>query len=85
MKAAAPFMRDQWRAHASFVAEQLVGRPALPGRRERRALPMSTAYMNFWWIKAALPHLADGLLAEFPKIDAWVARVAAIGHGTADR
>ena len=40
------------------------------------------AYMNFWWIKAAIPHVAASLLKEYPAIDAWVARIAAIGHGT---
>jgi glutathione S-transferase len=37
--------------------------------------------MNFWWIKAAIPHVAGAMLSEFPKIEAWVARIAALGHG----
>jgi glutathione S-transferase len=81
MKAMAPFARDQWRAHASFLEEQLSdGRHFLigttPGASDVHC------YMNIWWIRAALPHLADGLLAEFPSVIAWASRVAAIGHGT---
>ena len=80
MKAMAPFARDQWRAHAGFLDEQLSdGRHFLIG-----ATPGASdvhCYMNIWWIRAALPHLADGLLAEFPAVIAWASRVAAIGHG----
>jgi glutathione S-transferase len=80
LKAAAPFARDQWRAHADFVAETLEdGRDFMGGPKPGAA--DIHAYMNFWWIKAAIPHVAPWLLAEFPKIDAWVARVAALGHG----
>jgi glutathione S-transferase len=80
MKAAAPFVRDQWRAHADFVAETLEdGRDFMGGPKPGAA--DIHAYMNFWWIKAAVPNAAATLLKEFPKIDAWVARVAAIGHG----
>ncbi|HEY1632592.1 MAG TPA: glutathione S-transferase family protein [Rhizomicrobium sp.] len=80
MQAAAPFARDQWRAHADFVAETLEdGRDFMGGPKPGAA--DIHAYMNFWWIKAAVPHIAGELLAEFPKIEAWVARVAGIGHG----
>jgi glutathione S-transferase len=81
MKAAAPFARDQWRAHADFVAETLEDGRAFMGGPKPGAADLH-AYMNFWWIKAAIPHVAPHLLAEFPKIEAWVARVAALGHGT---
>jgi glutathione S-transferase len=81
MQAAAPFARDQWRAHADFVAETLEdGRDFLGGTKPGAA--DIHAYMNFWWLKAAVPHVAEQLLTEFPKITAWVARVASIGHGT---
>ena len=80
MAAAAPFAKDQWRAHADFVAETLEdGRDYMGGPKPGAA--DIHAYMNFWWIKAALPHLAGAMMQEFPKIDAWVARVAALGHG----
>jgi glutathione S-transferase len=80
LKAAAPLARDQWRAHAGFVAETLAdGRAFLGG-----AVPGAAdihAYMNFWWIKSAIPHIAASLTKEYPKIEAWTGRVAAIGHG----
>jgi len=80
MAAAAPFAKDQWRAHADFVAETLEdGRDYMGGAKPGAA--DIHAYMNFWWIKAALPHLAGGMMAEFPKIEAWVARIASLGHG----
>jgi glutathione S-transferase len=80
MKAAAPFARDQWRAHADFVAETLEDGRDFTGGPKPGAADIH-AYMNFWWLKAAIPHVAASLTQEFPRIDAWVARVAAIGHG----
>lgn len=80
MKAAAPFMRDQWRAHMGFVAEQLEdGRAFLLG--DRPSLVDIHCHMNPWFMKSALPHVADALMKEFPKAEAWFARVNAIGHG----
>jgi glutathione S-transferase len=81
LKAAAPFARDQWRAHADFVAETLEDGRAFMGGPAPGAADLH-AYMNFWWVRAALPHIAPSLTAEYPKIDAWVARIAALGHGT---
>ncbi|HWA92413.1 MAG TPA: glutathione S-transferase family protein [Rhizomicrobium sp.] len=80
LKAAAPFARDQWRAHADFVAETLEDGRAFMGGAAPGAADLH-AYMNFWWVKAAIPHIAASLTKTTPKIDAWVARVAAIGHG----
>jgi glutathione S-transferase len=80
MQAAAPFAKDQWRAHADFVAETLEdGRDHMGGAKPGAA--DIHAYMNFWWLKAAVPHVAAAMLKEFPRIDAWTARVAALGHG----
>jgi glutathione S-transferase len=80
MAAAAPFAKDQWRAHADFVAETLEdGRDYMGGAKPGAA--DIHAYMNFWWIRAAIPHVAVSLMKEFPKIEAWVARIASIGHG----
>ena len=80
LKAAAPFARDQWRAHAAFIEEHLTsGHPYLQG-----ADPTANdvhVYMNFWWIEQAIPHVADTLLKEFRLVRAWIERVAAIGHG----
>ncbi len=80
LKAAAPFARDQWRAHAAFVEEHLTsGRAYLQG--DNPTANDVHVYMNFWWIKAAIPHVAASLLKEYPAIDAWVARIATLGHG----
>jgi glutathione S-transferase len=80
MAAAAPFARDQWRAHADFVAETLEDGRAFMGGPKPGAADIHV-YMNFWWLKAAVPQAADKLLGEFSKIADWIARVAAIGHG----
>jgi glutathione S-transferase len=80
MKAAAPFMRDQWRAHADYIAETLEDGRAFMGGPKSGAADIH-AYMNVWWLKAALPHVADQLLKEYPKTVEWAARIAAIGHG----
>ena len=81
MAAAAPFARDQWRAHADFVAETLEDGRAFLGGRAPGAADIH-AYMNFWWLKAAVPQAADKLLAEFPRIVDWIGRIAAVGHGS---
>lgn len=80
MKAAAPFARDQWRAHADFVAETLEDGRVFMGGAAAGAADIH-AYMNFWWLKAAVPHVAQPLLKEFPKVEAWGERMAALGHG----
>ncbi|MGH6872502.1 MAG: glutathione S-transferase family protein [Rhizomicrobium sp.] len=81
MQAAAPFARDQWRAHADFLAETLEdGRPFMGGPKPGAA--DIHAWMNVWWVKAAVPAVAENLLAEFPKIQAWAERIAALGHGS---
>ena len=80
MQAAAPFAKDQWRAHASFLAEQLAdGRAFLQG--EAPTIADIHAYMNLWFTKNFISGTAEVLLKEFPAIDAWYARVTAIGHG----
>jgi glutathione S-transferase len=80
MKAVAPFVKDQWRAHASFVAEQLEdGRKFVLG--ETPSAADAHAHMNFWFMKGAIANTTAALLKEFPAIDAWFERVTAIGHG----
>lgn len=80
LKAAAPFMKDQWRAHAGFVAEQLAdGRDFLQGKVP--TVVDAHVYMNFWFMKGTVAATAASLLREFPAIDAWYERVRAIGHG----
>jgi hypothetical protein len=80
MQAAVPFAKDQWRAHASFLAEQLAdGRAFLQGTAP--TIADIHAYMNLWFAKNFIATTASTLLTEFPAIDAWYARVTAIGHG----
>jgi glutathione S-transferase len=81
MKAAAPFARDQFRAHLSFIAEQLDdGRLYLQGTDP--TLADVHAMMNLWFLKGVLPQVAKAFLEEFSKIEAWYGRLRAIGHGT---
>ena len=80
LKAAAPFARDQWRAHAAFIEEHLTsGRAYLQG--DNPTANDIHVFMNFWWIKQAIPNVAETLLKEFRLVRAWIERVAAIGHG----
>ena len=80
MKAVAPFMRDQWRAHAGFLADQLAdGRGFLTG--DNPSMADAHGYMNLWFLKSAVPDIAGGFLAEWPKLGFWYTRLAGIGHG----
>lgn len=80
MSNAAPFMRDQWRAHASFLAERLADSgPFLQGKEP--TILDAHAHMNIWFMKGAIANTTASLLKEFPAIDAWFERVQAIGHG----
>lgn len=80
MQAAAPFMRDQWRAHAAFIAEQLAdGRAFMLGAQP--GIADLHCHMNFWFMKGTIAATTAALLEEFPNIDPWYARVNAIGHG----
>src|SRR5258706_8944557 len=74
MKSAAPFARDQFRAHLAFVAEQLEdGRSFLQGASP--TLADVHAMMNLWFLKGALPQIAMTLLEEFSSVDAWYTRL----------
>ncbi len=80
MKAVIPQFRDQWRAHAGLIADQLAdGRAFLEGATPT-ALDIH-AHMNVWFLKGAFAKTADALLAEFPLVNAWFGRIGAIGHG----
>ncbi len=81
MKAAAPAMQDQWRAHAGFLAEQLVdGRSFLMG--DNPTIVDAHSYMNVWFLKARVCDFADKIMDEWPKLGFWFTRLSAIGHGT---
>ena len=80
LKAAAPMMRDAYRAHTAFLEDQLSdGRAFWDG--DKPGLADIHAFMNPWFIANALPHRAGETLKEFPNVQAWFDRVKAIGHG----
>jgi glutathione S-transferase len=80
MKSAIPQMRDQFRAHVSWIGTQLAdGRNWMAG--DSAGLCDVHAYMNIWYLRSSLPDAADKMLSEFPRTRAWESRVRAIGHG----
>lgn len=80
MRGAAPFMRDQWRAHAAFLADQLADeRCFLQGQSP--TVVDAHSYMNLWFMKGAVSQTTTNLLKEFPLVEGWYERVRAIGHG----
>lgn len=79
MKAAAGFMRPQWRAQAAWIEAGLAGGDWLSGKAP--GLADIAAYMNIWFLARNLPDLADELLGGLPRTQGWRGGVAAIGHG----
>lgn len=80
LKAAAPFAKDQFRAHTAFIADQLAdGRAFVQGAAATAA--DLHCHLNIWFAKSFVPQAADRILAEFPKVADWYARMNAIGHG----
>ena len=79
MKAAAPIMRNQWRAQAAWLEEGLAGGNFLGGSTP--SLADIASYMNVWWTGSAVPGVAAAMVAGFPRTQAWRERMAAIGHG----
>lgn len=80
MTAVIPQMRDQLRAHVGWIEAQLAAGAPWFGGGEVSLLDIN-AFMNIWYIRSSLP-AAGELLAEFPEVQAWEARMRAIGHGT---
>ena len=80
LKAAVPVMRDAYRAHTAFLEDQLSDGRAFWGG-DKPGLADIHAFMNPWFINSALPHKAAETIAEFAHVQAWYARVKAIGHG----
>lgn len=80
MKAAAPMLRDQWRAIAGFADAQLAhSAPFLDG--DRAGLTDLAVWLNVWFLRNGAPHVFAALTADMPGLTAWVARMVAIGHG----
>jgi glutathione S-transferase len=79
MKAALPYMREQWRKHAEALESKLGDNDFLGGSSP--SLADVAAYMNVWWLGGAARETAAELLDGLPKTQAWRARIRAIGHG----
>ncbi|BCW87841.1 hypothetical protein sos41_09720 [Alphaproteobacteria bacterium SO-S41] len=84
MAAAVPLMREQFRAHTSFLEAQLKARgPYLAG--EKATVTDIHAHMNVWFLSSFTPAEAAGLLAEFPLVRAWYALMNTAGYGTHEK
>ena len=79
MKAAAPFMRQQWRAYAAWLENGLQQDDFLGGVTP--SLADVAAWMNIWWLSGASPKIAAELLCGLERTCAWRDRIRAIGHG----
>lgn len=80
MKAAVPLMREQWRAHVSFIDSALKSGGDWIGGRP--GIEDIHAHMNVWFVSNFTPDEAMKILPEFPRVGAWYRRMNAIGHGT---
>lgn len=79
LKAAAPFLKPQWRAYAAWLEDGLAGRDFLGGAAP--SLADVACWMNIWWTGAAAAQAYDGMTAGFARIPAWRDRLRQIGHG----
>jgi glutathione S-transferase len=79
IKAASTPMRVQWRAQAAWIERALGDSAFLAG--DAAGLADIAAYMNVWFLASVAPRVADALLADLERVQAWRRRVAAIGHG----
>ncbi len=79
LKAAAPMMRDQWRARLMLIEERLAaGKGAGAGLYLIGAKPGFVdvhAYMNVWWMKQAVPDFAEACFESAPQTAAWYRRL----------
>ena len=78
-KADLPHLLAQLRGQLGWIDQRLAtGRPFLLG--EQPALPDVLTYYLIWFIRGRWEE-GPALLSEFAALEAWEARVAAIGHG----
>lgn len=69
----------QLRAQFGWINQRLAtGRPFLLG--DQPGLPDAFTYYLVWFLHGRWPE-GPAFIAEFPSIEAWQARVAALGHG----
>jgi len=78
MKANAPHLRDQLRAHVGLLEAQLCDRHFLLG--DSPGLADLCAYHPLWFVRNV--PAGAGALAASPRVTAWLERVAALGHGS---
>ncbi len=79
VRADLPHIVAQLRSQLGWIDQRLVtGRSFILG--DAPALPDALAYYLVWFIRGRWEG-GPRLLAEFPALEAWEARVAAIGHG----
>lgn len=80
MKAAAPLLAEQFRAQLGWIEEQLSdGRSFLAG--DKPGIADAAVFYNLAFMRWTSP-AGTKLIEAWPKLLAWEARVAAIGHGT---
>jgi glutathione S-transferase len=79
MKAAAPMMRDQWRARLMLLEERLQGGKGAGAGNfligQRPGLVDVHAHMNVWWMVNAVPQFAEECFARAPLTRAWYERL----------
>lgn len=80
MKRMAAPMQAQWRAYASWIEAALANQDYLGGAGP--SLADAAAYMNVWFAAGAISATAQRLMEGLPRLAAWRARIAAIGHGS---
>ena len=80
MKAAAPMLRDQWRAHLMQLEERLEGgRGAGSGLwliSTKPGLVDIHAHMNIWFVQRNVPDFVDACMEEAPLVKDWYARLS---------
>ncbi|HEY2709960.1 MAG TPA: glutathione S-transferase family protein [Caulobacteraceae bacterium] len=79
MKAAAGHMQGQWRAQAAWLDQALASSEYLAGGAP--GLADIAAYMNVWFLGGAVRDTTNRLMEGLPRLNAWRAKVRAIGHG----
>ncbi|MEM9669924.1 MAG: glutathione S-transferase family protein [Pseudomonadota bacterium] len=79
MAAAAPMLRDQWRAQLMWLEERLQGgRGAGAGNylvSTKPGLVDVHAYMNVWFVANMVPDFAEECFASAPRTKAWYERL----------
>lgn len=82
MKAAAPMLKDQWRAQLSWVEERLQASQGAGAGAwlfgNKPGLSDVHVHMNIWFVKQRVPDFANDCLRECPRVGDWYDRLSAI-------